>query len=232
MPSTISSDFPALRQNLTTLIEHVSGRIQQVEDTAAGILNAGRKFNVASIPAGPPAPGATTLKKSRKTAPAPPPPQNPPGFIPEVRIHEDNPISALIYSQLGTLYQYAILASFVPLLVYFMLSWRDHIYKSFLRFFEGPARVTVSQSLQGIAGVARAFVVGNFIIGMLLAGASSAMFAVIHLPKEGDPRALATFFPGLLFGWMRSATGSILASTITHGCSNILARCLELAVSR
>lgn len=60
---------------------------------------------------------------------------------------------------------------------------------------------------------------------------SAAAFAVIHLPKEGDPRALATFLPGLLFGWMRSATGSIVASTLTHGCSNILARVLELGVS-
>jgi len=61
---------------------------------------------------------------------------------------------------------------------------------------------------------------------------SALAFALIHLPKEGDPRALATFFPGLLFGWMRSATGSILASTITHGCSNILARILEIVMSR
>lgn len=61
---------------------------------------------------------------------------------------------------------------------------------------------------------------------------SAAMFALIHLPKDGDPRALATFFPGLLFGWMRSATGSILASTITHGCSNILIRMLDLSVLR
>jgi membrane protease YdiL (CAAX protease family) len=61
---------------------------------------------------------------------------------------------------------------------------------------------------------------------------SAAAFALIHLPKEADPRALATFFPGLVFGWMRSATGSIVASTITHGCSNILARALELATSR
>src|SRR6185312_567327 len=61
---------------------------------------------------------------------------------------------------------------------------------------------------------------------------SAAMFALIHLPKDGDPRALATFFPGLLFGWMRSATGSILAATITHGCSNILIRLLDLSVLR
>jgi membrane protease YdiL (CAAX protease family) len=61
---------------------------------------------------------------------------------------------------------------------------------------------------------------------------SAAAFALIHLPKDGDPRALATFFPGLLFGWMRSATGSILASTLTHAGSNILIRFLELSVLR
>ena len=61
---------------------------------------------------------------------------------------------------------------------------------------------------------------------------SAAAFALIHLPKDGDPRALATFFPALLFGWMRSATGSILASTITHGASNVLIRILELSVQR
>ena len=61
---------------------------------------------------------------------------------------------------------------------------------------------------------------------------SSLAFALIHLPKEGDPRALATFFPGLVFGWMRSATRSILAGTITHGASNILIRLLESSVRR
>lgn len=61
---------------------------------------------------------------------------------------------------------------------------------------------------------------------------SAAAFALVHLPKDGDPRALATFFPALLFGWMRSATGSILASTVTHGAANILVRVLELSLLR
>jgi hypothetical protein len=61
---------------------------------------------------------------------------------------------------------------------------------------------------------------------------SAAAFALIHLPKDGDPRALATFFPGLLFGWMRSATGSILASTLAHASSNILIRFLDLTALR
>jgi uncharacterized protein len=61
---------------------------------------------------------------------------------------------------------------------------------------------------------------------------SAAAFALIHLPKDGDARALATFFPGLLFGWMRSATGSILASTVTHASANVLVRVLDSMVIR
>ena len=74
------------------------------------------------------------------------------------------------------------MASFVPFLVYFMLSWRDHINRSFLQFFEGEDRLVAARSLQGIATMARAFVVGNFLLGVLLAVFSSLAFWVIRLP--------------------------------------------------
>jgi membrane protease YdiL (CAAX protease family) len=56
---------------------------------------------------------------------------------------------------------------------------------------------------------------------------SSALFALGHLAAGLDPRRLSVFFPGLLFGWMRSATGSILAGTICHAASNLFIRLLE-----
>ena len=56
---------------------------------------------------------------------------------------------------------------------------------------------------------------------------SSALFAAGHLAAGFDPRRLSVFFPGLLFGWMRSATGSILAGTIAHAASNLFIRVLE-----
>lgn len=56
---------------------------------------------------------------------------------------------------------------------------------------------------------------------------SSALFAAGHLAAGLDPRRLSVFFPGLLFGWMRSATGSILAGTIAHAASNLFIRVLE-----
>jgi membrane protease YdiL (CAAX protease family) len=50
---------------------------------------------------------------------------------------------------------------------------------------------------------------------------SSLLFAVSHLTVAVDARRLSVFFPGLLFGWLRSATGSILAGTIVHAASNL-----------
>lgn len=56
---------------------------------------------------------------------------------------------------------------------------------------------------------------------------SSALFALGHLAVTFDARRLAVFFPGLAFGWMRSATGSILAGTIAHAASNLFIHILQ-----
>jgi membrane protease YdiL (CAAX protease family) len=42
-----------------------------------------------------------------------------------------------------------------------------------------------------------------------------------------DARRLAVFFPGLLFGWMRSATGSILPGVLCHASSNLYIEALH-----
>jgi len=185
--SSIAGDVPEFKEHLSALIADVSDKIQNFEDTAAHLVMPTPK-PVA------PAPVPLGTKKSRRTA-APPVLAPPPGYIPEVRIHEDrSPISSYIFTRLDTLYQFILIASFLPLLVYFMLSWRDHVYKSFLRFFVGPDRMTASRSLQGIAGMARAFVVGNFMIGVMLAAVSCALFAVIRLPYP--------FLIGVLSGFL------------------------------
>ena len=130
---------------------------------------------------------AETGRRRRSAAtppvPAPPAPGMPGAPIPEVRIHaESSPVSDYIYSRLGSFYQILLMASFVPFLVYFMLSWRDHINRSFLQFFHGEDRLIAARSMQGIADMVRAFVVGNFLLGLLLAFASAAAFWLIHLP--------------------------------------------------
>ena len=50
---------------------------------------------------------------------------------------------------------------------------------------------------------------------------SAALFALCHLAVQGHPGTLAVFFPGLVFGWMRARTRSILPGTIFHALCNL-----------
>ncbi len=123
---------------------------------------------------------AETSQKNRrkKTADPPPPPQ-----IQEVRIQQERPsILVMAYNQLSQLYQVLLAASFVPFLVYFMLSWREHIRRSFLQIFEGEDRSEVASSLRVIAELTRAYMAGNFVLGMLLSILSTALFLFLRVP--------------------------------------------------
>ena len=51
---------------------------------------------------------------------------------------------------------------------------------------------------------------------------TSALFAIGHIITVPSPQRLAVFFPSLLFGWMRRATGSILAPLIFHAACNLI----------
>lgn len=51
--------------------------------------------------------------------------------------------------------------------------------------------------------------------------ATQALFAAGHLVTL-DPYRLATFFPGLLFGWLRARTGGVAAPIVAHALSNLL----------
>jgi len=56
---------------------------------------------------------------------------------------------------------------------------------------------------------------------------ASVLFALGHLLVDFNPLRLAVFFPALLFGWMRQATGSILAGVLFHAASNLVSELLH-----
>lgn len=51
---------------------------------------------------------------------------------------------------------------------------------------------------------------------------TSAIFALGHFLVDLRVARLAVFFPSLLFGWLRAATGSLAAPILYHAASNIL----------
>jgi predicted PurR-regulated permease PerM len=171
-------ELPRFSQRIADVVEGGRHKIDEMEATTYRILVPSKPLQQ---PAPPPAPPP---KRSRRNAePQMVVPQGIPGLIPEVRIHEERkPFTDLIYERMGSLYQILLMASFIPFLVYFMLSWRDHIHRSFLQFFEGEDRAAASRSLQGIGDMVRGFVVGNFVLGVILAVVSSVVFWMIKLP--------------------------------------------------
>lgn len=56
--------------------------------------------------------------------------------------------------------------------------------------------------------------------------ATQALFALGHLVVL-QPWRLATFFPGLLFGWLRERTGNVVAPVVAHALSNLFIATLE-----
>jgi predicted PurR-regulated permease PerM len=63
-----------------------------------------------------------------------------------------------------------------------MLSWRDHVRRSFLYLFSGTQRQVVGRAWEGVAHIARGYVIGNFLLGLLLGGLSCVFFFFIRLP--------------------------------------------------
>jgi predicted PurR-regulated permease PerM len=113
---------------------------------------------------------------------------------PETRVSDRLPVTEFLYARLGSLYQVLLMSSFVPFLVYFMLSWRDHAHRNFLQFFQADDRVVAAKSLERIAEMVRGFVVGNFVLGVLLAFTSSLIFWKMGLPYPLLTGPLSGFF--------------------------------------
>ena len=168
---TFSEDLPQYSQRINELVDSVAARLERAERHAYTLL-VPRRFQQQQPP---PAPEPAKTRRARRE-PTPPP-------IPEVRIRDErgSPIG-WVAGYITGLYNALLMASFVPFLVYFMLSWRNHIHRTLLTIYGGRDRANASRSLQTIANMARAYVTGNVILGGIISVLSCAIFWSWHLP--------------------------------------------------
>ncbi|MFQ5665470.1 MAG: myxosortase family intramembrane protease [Candidatus Binatia bacterium] len=59
---------------------------------------------------------------------------------------------------------------------------------------------------------------------------AALLFATCHL-INGGPVRLIVFFPGLLYGWLRARTGTILVPALYHAGSNLLMQIMVASLS-
>ena len=75
-----------------------------------------------------------------------------------------------------------VMAAFVPFLVFFMLSWQNHVRASTVMLFSPENRNTAFVTLGLISQMIRGFIVGNVLIGAILGVTSSLAFWMLGVP--------------------------------------------------
>ena len=84
--------------------------------------------------------------------------------------------------------------TFVPFLVFFMLSWQDHVRSATVMLFRMENRNSAYMLLGLIARMIRSFIIGNFMIGVFISMCSIVAFGLIGLPYF--------YFLGLISGFL------------------------------
>jgi len=106
----------------------------------------------------------------------------PPDAKNTITVRPESTWTDLLTRGFGSLSQAVLAATFVPFLVYFMLSWQHHVRSATVMLFRMEHRHTAFVTLGLIAKMMRSFVVGNVLVGLFMAVVSTIVFALLRLP--------------------------------------------------
>jgi predicted PurR-regulated permease PerM len=91
-------------------------------------------------------------------------------------------VRPLFSTDSGSMTETALAISFVPFLTFFMLTWQEHIRGSVVQLFRRENRTTAYVALSHISKMLRAFIAGNFVIGLATGVLSAALFWWLEIP--------------------------------------------------
>ncbi len=162
-------ELPRYESTIKGAVEKISQRAQKLESTFMRFAPQERPLRGSPPP--------EVRRPPRTRAPQPPP------AVQEVRLKDESGfLTKYVLPQLKYLSQFLLFASFTPFLVYFMLSWKDHMRHGFVNLFQLENRQVVHSTLNGIGVMVRAFLVGNFMLGILLAFLDALIFWYLGIP--------------------------------------------------
>jgi len=102
--------------------------------------------------------------------------------------------TGLLTRGFGSVTQVLLAASFIPFLVYFMLTWQEHVRSATVMLFPLRNRNIAYVTLGLISAMIRSFMVGNLLIALLVGGVGTAVLGLLHLPFF--------YFVGFLSGFL------------------------------
>ena len=99
-----------------------------------------------------------------------------------VEVQESPGLSRVISAGGGTLGEVFLATTFVPFLVYFMLTWKDHAHSATVRLFPKEHRLVAHRTVGRISAMIRSFIAGNALVGLINTLVSGIVFWQLGIP--------------------------------------------------
>jgi len=99
-----------------------------------------------------------------------------------VNVRQTTSWTDLLTSRFSSISELVLAASFIPFLVFFMLTWQEHVRKATVGLFPLEHRREAYATLGLISRMIRSFMVGNLLIALAIGGVSTAVFGILHVP--------------------------------------------------
>jgi len=98
-----------------------------------------------------------------------------------VEIQEQVAVSRFISENGGTIVDVLVAIGFIPFLVYFMLTWKDHTHLATVHLFPKEHRLAAHRTVGTISAMIRTYLVANVTVGLLNSGICAVVFWLVGI---------------------------------------------------
>lgn len=99
-----------------------------------------------------------------------------------IKVHETQSWTDLLSHGFGSATEIILACSFIPFMVFFMLTWQEHARAATVGLFPLESRREAYTTMGQIATMVRTFIVGNLIIALIMGGVSTLIFGFLGIP--------------------------------------------------
>jgi predicted PurR-regulated permease PerM len=99
-----------------------------------------------------------------------------------VKVLPSSPLTEAVTHGFSSVSEGLFALTFIPFLVYFMLTWQQHARSATVMLFRMEHRHTAYVTLGLISKMIRSFMVGNLLIGLIISTVTVAVFGALHVP--------------------------------------------------
>jgi predicted PurR-regulated permease PerM len=102
--------------------------------------------------------------------------------VPTVRIEQPSPVSQFLWRGIGSVYTFTVTVMFIPFLIFFMLTSKNHLWAATLNLFALDRRQQAEDIIHSIGVMVRQYVLGNVLVAVISALLTTPVFRIIGLP--------------------------------------------------